>query len=367
MNKHRLGLSTIELSRIGIGSGGNLPKLFADDSKAAKKLLDVAWERGINWIDSAEAYDDGKSENFVGRYLSHSKKRYFVATKISAESVAGKNIRAAVEGSLRRLKIDSIPLYQIHWPVVGTSWRYVADELLQLRDEGKVQWLGVSNLVEREIQQAHQLFGEVMVSHQLEYNVGNRFAELGLVKANKKYGMSSIFYSPIPRPFRGDNNLHEHPIIDVARQRGVSAAQVCLAWTLRAEGTMAISGTTCVEHLAENIDASEMVLKESEIRDINEICMGFFAKVPVREIQFTRDWNKLFHNLEQAITSSNTTCPSINALSKYFKQTGECLPIKLKSHQGNKLLTGGEARYWAWLAAFGEQSSIPAVIEPEIC
>src|SRR5947209_1169594 len=159
MQKKRLGNSDLELTPIGIGAWamGGAGWAFAwgpQDDAQSIAAIHAALDRGVNWIDTAAVYGLGHSEEVVGRALEGRSNRPYVFTKCARnwnenreiyKSLKADSIRRECENSLRRLKVEVIDLYQIHWPEpeedVEEGWR----ELARLKQEGKVRWIGVSN------------------------------------------------------------------------------------------------------------------------------------------------------------------------------------------------------------------------------
>src|SRR5580658_9256856 len=159
MQTRQLGNSDLQITPLGVGAwaigGGGVPFAWGpQDDHDSIGAIHAALDRGINWIDTAPVYGLGHSEDIVGRALQGRSSRPYVFTKCSivwnenrevTRSMKRESIRRECEDSLRRLRIDAIDLYQIHWPDpepdIEEGWSAVA----QLQEEGKVRWIGVSN------------------------------------------------------------------------------------------------------------------------------------------------------------------------------------------------------------------------------
>ena len=128
-----------------IGLGTNFVTDVKKDEKKLVYLIQKALDCGINLFDTAEIYHNGYSEKLIGKAFKKNRKKAFIATKFSTEHSSYKDVLKAAKGSLKRLKTDYIDLYQIHWPDGLTPIDDTLCELMKLRDEGKLRWLGVSN------------------------------------------------------------------------------------------------------------------------------------------------------------------------------------------------------------------------------
>src|SRR5689334_6623446 len=159
MQKKRLGNSDMELTPIGVGAwamggGGWAFAWGPQDDAESIAAIHAALDRGVNWIDTAAVYGLGHSEEVVARALAGRRDRPYVFTKCErvcnesgqiSKSLKGDSIRRECEASLKRLQMDTIDLYQIHWPEPEEDIEEGWETLYRLKDEGKVRWIGVSN------------------------------------------------------------------------------------------------------------------------------------------------------------------------------------------------------------------------------
>lgn len=209
METRRLGNSDMDITPIGVGAwamgGGGWEFGWGpqqdDDSLAA---IYEAFDRGINWIDTAAVYGLGHSERVVGRALKGWTKRPFVFTKCSMvwnqhgeidNSLKARSIRREVEDSLRRLDIDVIDLYQVHWPNPDADIEEGWTEMARLKDEGKVRYIGVSNFNVRQMKRAQKI--APITSLQPPYSLLAREAEDEILPYALKSNIGVIVYSPM--------------------------------------------------------------------------------------------------------------------------------------------------------------------------
>lgn len=338
MQKIPLGTSGMHVSKVCLGT-----MTFGDQNNESEafQLLDYAFDRGINFIDTAEIYPvmpqaatQGLSETIIGNWLKKRglRDKIVLATKVAGPSrliswlrngkndLDEKNIRLAVEGSLRRLKTDYIDLYQLHWPSRNVPFfgkvifnpkderpSIPVEETLtvlgKLIDEGKIRHIGISNesawgLMEF-IKTAEAKGLPRIVSIQNAYNLTDRHFEIGMDEICFRENIGLIAYSPlafgqltgkyIDNPkirgrltlFSSDWNAHyRRPAVleatrqymQLAKDHGMTSAQLALAWCYsRWFIDATIIGGTKLEHLKENIDAISISLSDQIADRINEI------------------------------------------------------------------------------------------------
>ena len=270
---NRLGYGAMRLS----GQPGNFGAY--PDWEGGEQLLRRAVELGVNFIDTAEAYGAGFNEEIIASALHPYKSDLVIATKGGINKPAPDRIladaspeflRSGVEGSLQRLKLEQIDLYQLHRPDPKVPFAESITALKELRDEGKICHLGLSNVSIEQIEQARQIVP--IVSVQNKFSISDRSFEdvLDYCTAN------NIAF--IPHGFLGAHPLKqgaplanaEGVIADIANNKGVKPNQIALAWLLhRAPNIILIPGTTTIAHLEENMVASSITLSSEEIDLLN--------------------------------------------------------------------------------------------------
>ena len=233
------------------------------DRAAAKKLLLRALELGINFIDTADSYGPHASELCIAEALHPYPEGLVIGTKgglvrpgPSRWDPDGRpeHLRRAVDGSLARLKLERIDLYQLHAPDPTVPFAESVGALAEARRAGKIRHLGLSNVSVKELEEARRI--APIVSVQNEYNVGNRESE-DVLEACERLGIAFIPWYPL-----GDGEaLKSRKIRRVAAELGATPAQVALAWLLlHSQAMLPIPGTSSIAHLEENTAAAQLQL-----------------------------------------------------------------------------------------------------------
>ena len=258
---HRLGFGAMRLT------GENIigPP---DDEEEAKAVLDRATDLGVDFIDTADSYGPAVSERLIGEELAPYED-VFVATKgglwrddrDGAWPKCGQPgyLRNAILGSLDRLKVDQIDLYQYHRPDPDVEYADAVSTFAEFKDEGKVGHVGVSNVSVEQLETARDVTEIATVQNQ--YNVGDRESE-EVLEYCEEHGIGFIPWAPL-----GSGELDG--LDEVAANHDATEYQVGLAWLLQHSPVMLpIPGTGSVEHVEENIAASAIDLTDEEIETI---------------------------------------------------------------------------------------------------
>lgn len=237
------------------------------DREEAKAVPRRAVELGVNFIDTADSYGPEVSEGLIAEALHPYPDDLVIATKGGLERPGPnrwtpngrpEHLRAACEGSLRRLGIDRVPLYQLHAPDPTVPYSESIGALVELKGEGKIHHIGVSNVTEQHLREAQRL--TPVVSIQNRYNVGDRRSD-GLVDLCEHEGIVFIPWAPI---------IDLDGIVSrIATKRGADPRQVALAWLLaRSPAMLPIPGTSSVSHLEENVAAAALRLSPEELQEL---------------------------------------------------------------------------------------------------
>ncbi len=209
MQTKRLGNSDLEITPIGVGAwaiggGGWAFGWGPQDDDESVDAIRAAIEAGMNWIDTAAVYGLGHSEEIVAKALEGIGKRPYVFTKCEriwdengqiGKSLKEKSIRAEVEASLRRLKVDVIDLYQVHWPEPDEDIEQGWSTLAKLKKEGKVRWIGVSNFNQAQMKRAQAI--APVTSLQPPYSLVQREVETSILPHAAASNVGVIVYSPM--------------------------------------------------------------------------------------------------------------------------------------------------------------------------
>lgn len=304
MQKRKLGKSGLEVSAMGLGcmgmSHGYGP---ASDKKEMISLIHVAIDRGVTFFDTAEVYGPYVNEELLGEALAPFKGKVVIATKFGIQMAGNKQvldsspeqIRKSVEGSLKRLKVDTIDLYYQHRVDPNVQIEEVARVLQELIKEGKVKHWGLSESGIETIRRAHAV--QPVAAVQSEYSMMWRSPEKELLPTLEELGIGFVPFSPlgkgfltgkidkkatfdnsdfrsiVPR-FKADNLEANQVLIEliekVAARKDVTSAQIALAWVLAQKPWIVpIPGTRKLERLEENLGAAEIKLTQLEVNDLN--------------------------------------------------------------------------------------------------
>jgi aryl-alcohol dehydrogenase-like predicted oxidoreductase len=256
---HRLGYGAMRLTGDGIWGA---PK----DRKAALAVLRRAVELGVNFIDTADSYGPYVNEELIAEALFPYPADLVIATKGGwkrpgpnqwTHNATPSHLREAVEGSLKRLRLDRIDVYQLHIPDPVVSFDASVETLAELRREGKIRMVALSNVTQEHIERARRIVP--IVSVQNRYSFADREWDY-VVEYCERNGIVFIPWFPLGAGRVAGEVLHQ-----IARAHQVAPTQVALAWLLRRSPTiLPIPGTSSLEHLEQNVAAAAMRLSEEE-------------------------------------------------------------------------------------------------------
>jgi aryl-alcohol dehydrogenase-like predicted oxidoreductase len=259
LSVHRLGFGAMRLTGEGIWGP---PK----DRKTALAVLSRAVELGVNFIDTADSYGPHISEELIAEALFPYPKGLVIATKGGwnrpgpnqwTHDSSPDHLRAAVEGSLKRLKLDRIDVYQLHTPDPVISFEASVEALAELRGEGKIRLVALSNVTREHIERARKIVP--IVSVQNRYSFADREWDYVVDYCESK-AIAFIPWFPL-----GAGRVAGEVLNEVARVHQASSKQVALAWLLRRSKIMLpIPGTSSIEHLEENIAAASLQLTQED-------------------------------------------------------------------------------------------------------
>ena len=263
LSVHRLGFGAMRLTGDGIWGA---PK----DRKGALAVLRRAVELGVNFIDTADSYGPNVSEELIGEALSPYPKDLVIATKGGwnrpgpnqwTHDASPAHLRTAVEGSLKRLRLDRIDLYQLHAPDPVVSLEESVATLAELQREGKIRLVGLSNVTREHIERARKIVP--IVSVQNRYSFADREWDY-VVDHCEQNGIAFIPWYPLAAGRVAGEILDR-----VARAHRSNPKQVALAWLLeRSPIMLPIPGTSSLEHLEENIGAASLKLTQEEFQEL---------------------------------------------------------------------------------------------------
>jgi aryl-alcohol dehydrogenase-like predicted oxidoreductase len=305
MKYRKLGKSGLEVSALGLGCMGmSYAYGPASDKKEMIKLIRSAFKRGVTFFDTAEIYGPFTNEELVGEALAPYRDKVVIATKFGFNIKDGKeagldshpeHIRQAVEGSLKRIKTETIDLLYQHRVDPNVPIEQVAGAVKELIQEGKVKHWGLSEAGVQTIRRAHKV--QPLTAVQSEYSMWWRCPEVELLPALEELGIGFVPFSPLGKGFltgRFDKhskfdasdfrsivprfapeNLDANQVLvdlikKVAEEKSATPAQIALAWLLAQKPWIVpIPGTRKLDRLDENLEAVNIELTPEELRDID--------------------------------------------------------------------------------------------------
>lgn len=261
-------LHGLRIPKIGFGTwrigGGSYPdpKLDSVSLTALRSALEV----GYTHFDTAESYANGHAEELIGRAIreTHTPREHvFITSKVSPEHLTYNDVIKACENSLRRLSMDYIDLYLIHWPARSISKLDEAFPALNsLVHAGKVRHLGVSNFNLKWLKRSQELSGTPLLSNQVPYSLSDRsYMQNGVIEFCLQNDILVTAYSPVD-----EGRLRENQVLrSVAEAHSATAYQIALAWLVSQPRVIAIPMSHDPKHIRENFEAADIVLTEIEI------------------------------------------------------------------------------------------------------
>src|SRR5438445_1655809 len=266
LSVHRLGFGAMRLTCEGIWGPPT-------DRKAALAVLRRAAELEVNFIDTADSYGPYVSEELIAEALFPYPAGLVIATKGGwkrpgpnqwTHDATPAHLREAVEGSLKRLRLDRIEVYQLHVPDPAVSFEASVETLAELRDEGKIRLVALSNVTQEHIERARKIVS--IVSVQNRYSFADREWDY-VVDYCQRNRIAFIPWFPL-----GAGRVAGEVLDRIAQAHGASRTQIALAWLLQRSPIMLpIPGTTSVEHLEQNVAAASLRLTEEEYRRLSGV------------------------------------------------------------------------------------------------
>jgi len=299
MKRVRLGKTGPQVSRIGLGVWQASADWKGNDQRIVMAIA-RSHELGINLVDTAEAYGDGHSERVLGRALrTLGRENFVVATKVFGSHLRYDELQRACAYSMRRLGVDYIDIYQVHWP---DPWeqiplKHTMKALEKLYAEGKIRAIAVSNFAVRDLEEARSYLSKTdIISNQVRYNLLQRDVEEEVLPYCRKEGISILVWSPLAqgaltgkyssrnapkRDVRKNNIVFDRhnlaqiarliPVLSrIAQERQCTVAQVALGWLMAQPGVIPIPGAKSATQAEENARAVEVKLSGDDLEGIGK-------------------------------------------------------------------------------------------------
>ncbi len=364
--------NTIPVSRIGIGCGRlGLETNNPGSTTREIQALRFGIQNGLNFLDTAEVYADGKSEYIVGKAIAGLRDQVFVASKFSPENSARENVVKSLENSLKRLNTDYLDLYQIHWPNPKIPIVETMTALKELKSQGKILNVGVSNFSKREMMQAREIMPELdIISNQVELNLVDRFTEEQLLPYCEATNSILIAYSPLDKGRNAEGDPRFQLIQQFGMKYGKTTTQIALNWLISKRNVLPIPATANPRHLLENLESTNFQLEEEDVLKIDETFAPNPRFIETERIEVSlqgEGMKKVYQTLKEALENKLNLVPSPAELARHIKEGDPIKPVRLIEARDLDCkreyeLVEGRLRYWAWVIAYDGKKPIPAYV-----
>ena len=256
-----LGHTHESIPVVGLGTWGIGGEMGPDSSRdeAGIRALRLGLDLEMRFIDTAEIYGAGHSEEVVARAIEGRRDRVFVASKVSPRHFAYNDVLDAAKRSLKRLGLKQIDLYQLHWPSSKIPIAETMRAMEKLVSDGLTRYIGVSNFSVEQMKEAQQsLSHEKIVSNQVEFSLVDRSVEARILPYCQKEGLTLIAYSPLGQGKIPRGRGSSFKVLDeIAAKLDKSRNQVALGWVLQHDSVVAIPKAADPEHVKENAEVAD--------------------------------------------------------------------------------------------------------------
>ncbi len=277
------------MKTVNFPAGGAVPalglgtwKMGEDRGKRADEIaaLKLGIDLGMTLVDTAEMYASGGAEQVVAEAIAGRRDEVFVVSKVLPSNASRRGVETACEKSLKRLRIETMDLYLLHWrgsiPLAETVEAFEA-----LKQAGKIRQWGVSNFDVEDMEELMALkAGPAVQTNQVLYNLHRRGIDHDLIPWSLKRSIPIMAYSPVGQGAL----LRDKDLVALAARRGVTAGQLALAWTMRGEGVISIPKATRLEHVRDNRAAADIELTAEDLAALDSIFPPPAGKKPLEMI-----------------------------------------------------------------------------------
>ena len=328
-------------------------------------------ERGMTLLDTAEAYNQGRSEATLGTVMQKIRSKIILASKVSPDHLEPHHVVEACERSLRRLKTDTIDLYQVHWPNHKIAIERTMTGLARLMDAGKIRMVGVCNFTLRELQRAEEAFRPYPIaSVQAEYNLFDRSSEWSLIPFCQRSDKLFLAYSPLEQGTLVGNGERIETLKAIARNYDCTAHQIALTWLSSRSHVSVIPKAAKIDHVLENAAAGDIVLSSKDGSAISQLFSSrplMVAPESIRVVQDGVDNRPAYQTMEEALENHLGLTPSPYELAQELQESEFLKPVRLRpttdsSGRYEYDLIEGRLRYWAWVIAHEGKKPIPVLV-----
>jgi diketogulonate reductase-like aldo/keto reductase len=263
-------LDGTSLPVLGLGTwsyGGGGTADYSRDAESIATMREII-RMGYRHLDTAESYGKNHCEEIVGEAIkAFDRASIFITTKVAPEHLRALDVIKAAEGSLRRLDVEAIDLYLIHWPNKDIPLNETFSGLNKLLSDGRVKRIGLSNFSVEQMRQSMQLCDGPIITNQVKYNLLHRAPEKdGVLAFCQQEGIILTAYSPLK------SDVMEHAVVKrIAAAHNATPAQVAIQWLVRQPAVITIPKSSDLAHAKDNLGALEVTLTDAEVAELNGI------------------------------------------------------------------------------------------------
>ena len=348
-----------------MGIGGYFERDASKDSHSID-ILRKGFEKGLTFVDTAEIYGAGHSEEVLGIAIKDCRESIQIGTKFKPENNAPELMIDSCKRSLERLQTDYIDLYQTHWPSNTVPFESTLDGFNALLDKGLIKYIGLSNATVNQVKLASEKLPKGrFVSLQQAFNIADRFAEENLLPGCQKEGRVMIAYSPLLEGKMVPDDERRASMETLASECSLTLPQLILSWLVSHKNLAIIPKTATESHMLSNIEAVNFGMTEEIYERIDALYEVKVENIAPELIEpADADGRKVYKTPKEAIANENEMSPSPVELSKDFLAGELFRPIKVSRTAEGKpyALKEGRLRYWAWVIAFNGENEVPCIV-----
>jgi len=343
----------LNLPKIGQGTGEN------SWTEEYANVLRFGVSVGMNFIDTAECYGN---EEVVGKAIKEIRRDVILATKFSPEN--SYNINHSLERSLKKLGTDYVDIYQMHWPYPGVPLQDIVGSMIEIKKQGKVKEIGLSNLYVEDLVSLGNDLREIY-SIQLEYNLFDRSIEHDMVQFCDTNDVKIIGYSPLDQGRIVDGNDNKKVIKQIADKYEKTEGQIVLQWLVKKSNVLVIPASKNKNRTRDNGESMSFNMEEKDFEKIDSITGNDISYIAAKDINVVpqgRNNSFVYTTLQEAKENQKGFCPSPVELAEHISEYSNPKPVRVVRNEDSFDLVEGRTRYWAMVIANGFESKIPVYI-----
>ena len=342
-----------------VGFGGDFVNKGTEKDQI--NLITEAVSRGINVIDTAEIYSEGRSEIVIGKAVKDRRSDVFLSTKFSPNNSSFESVITSCENSLRRLNTDYIDLYQVHWPYPNSN-EQIAKAFQLLKKQGKILNFGVCNYSRDQLVEINTfLESEKVFSNQIEYNLFDRYIEGNILSYCQKQDIKILAYSPLNKC----RQILDNEVVQrLSNKYEKTPAQIALNWLTKKQSLIALPKTNSIKNLLLNIESNKFILDEEDYQSLEAERHNVRHILPGKIIVSKNGEGnrKVYTPIDEAVRNKLNFSPSPVQLSEMLDSNIKPVRLTYDEKQDLYYLVEGRIRYWAWVIKNGFEKKIPSLI-----